>query len=419
MKEKIIFHVDVNSAFLSWTAAYRMLVLGETEDLRTVPSVVAGERAERHSIVLAKSAPAKRYGITTGEPLGIALEKCPELTVVKPDYALYVRASRSFIALLREFSPCVEQYSIDEAWVDMTGSERLFGAPLFAAQQMSRRIASELGFTVNIGISTNKLLAKVAGDFEKPNRIHTLFPWELAQKLWSLPVRDLFTVGRATEKKLHALGIRTVGQLAHSELAVLRKRLYSQGELLWHFANGRCNDDLLTPPTDQKGYGNSVTTPWNVTTREEGRQVLLSLCETVGMRLRCDGKCASLIVLSLRTETFSDASRQMLLPSATAATEELYRAACALFECLWDGKTPLRQLGVRAGRVTREACYQRSFFDTADYARREKCDEAVDELRRRFGEDAVMRAALLRGGIAGNLAGGLRTGITKPIPEEK
>ena len=179
MSQRVIFHVDANSAFLSWSAAYRVKVLGESQDLRLVPSAVAGDKASRHSIILAKSTPAKKYGIQTGEPLFHALEKCPELVVIPPDYGVYVQASRHFVAMLREFSPSVEQYSIDEAWVDMTGTQRLWGPPRLAAELMRRRIWEELGFTVNIGISSNKLLAKMAGDFEKPNKVHTLFPEEI------------------------------------------------------------------------------------------------------------------------------------------------------------------------------------------------------------------------------------------------
>ena len=159
MAERVIFHVDANSAFLSWTAAYKVKVLGEEQDIRDIPSVVAGDKESRHSILLAKSTPAKNYGIQTGEPLFQALEKCPDLVVVQPDYELYVEASRHFVDMLRQFSPVVEQYSIDEAWVDMTGPRRLYGEPRVAAEKMRERIYQELGFTVNIGISTNKLLA--------------------------------------------------------------------------------------------------------------------------------------------------------------------------------------------------------------------------------------------------------------------
>ena len=286
MAEKVIFHVDANSAFLSWTAAYKVKVLGETEDLRDVPSVVAGDKESRHSIILAKSGPAKKYGIQTGEPLFQALEKCPQLKVVQPDYALYVEASRHFVDMLRQFSPVVQQYSIDEAWVDMTGTERLWGTPRVAAEKMRQRINDELGFTVNIGISSNKLLAKMAGDFEKPNKVHTLFPKEMETKFWPLPVRDLFLVGAATERKLKLLGIYTIGDLAKADINILKKRLGKHGETIWHFANGRNAEAVVLVPAENKGYGNSVTTPRDVVTKENAYQVLLSLCETVAMRIR-------------------------------------------------------------------------------------------------------------------------------------
>ena len=267
MQERVIFHVDANSAFLSWTAAYRVGVLGESVDLREVPSVIAGDKASRHSIVLAKSIPAKKYGIHTGEPLFQAMEKCPELVVAPPDYGLYVEVSRHFVQMLRQFSPMVQQYSIDEAWVDMTGTQRVFGSPRLAAEKMRQRILEELGFTVNVGISNNKLLAKMAGDFEKPNKVHTLFPEEMERKLWPLPVRDLFLVGGATERKLKGLGIYTIGDLAQADLSILRKRLGKHGALrqrqkcgcghartggeqrLWqfHHNSGGCDDHLPCP----------------------------------------------------------------------------------------------------------------------------------------------------------------------------
>ena len=310
MADRVIFHVDANSAFLSWTAAYKVKVLGETQDLREIPSVVAGDKASRHSIILAKSGPAKKYGIQTGEPLFQALEKCPDLVVVPPDYELYVEASRHFVNMLRQFSPVVEQYSIDEAWVDMTGTERLWGAPRLAAEQMRKRIWEELGFTVNVGISSNKLLAKMAGDFEKPNKVHTLFPEEVPDKFWPLPVRDLFLVGAATERKLHMLGIRTIGDLAHADMALLRKRLGKHGETIWHFANGRNADAVAPEPAENKGYGNSTTTAQDVLTHDHAHQVLLSLCETVASRMRRDGKCGSCISIHLRTNEFHHFSHQ-------------------------------------------------------------------------------------------------------------
>ena len=424
MADRVIFHVDANSAFLSWSAVYRLKVLGETLDLREVPSVVAGDKASRHSIILAKSAPAKKYGIRTGEPLFQALEKCPELKVVAPDYSLYVEASRHFVQMLRQFSPKVEQYSIDEAWVDMTGTQRLFGAPRLAAEQMRQRICEELGFTVNIGISTNKLLAKMAGDFEKPNKVHTLFPEEMEAKLWPLPVRDLFLVGPATETKLKRMGIYTIGELAGADCSLLRKKLGKHGETIWHFANGR-NADVVTPePAENKGYGNSTTTATDVTSVDHGRQVLLSLCETVAARMRKDCKCGSCISIHLRTNDFRHMSHQKMLHDATNITKQIFDCACEIFEEAWDGVTPLRQLGVQVTRLFDEPYCQYDLFSgmtPAQHEKKLKLGETVDALRDKYGEDIIRRAKFAQNACE-HMSGGLdrarRTGVTKPVPKE-
>lgn len=420
----MIFHVDANSAFLSWSAAYQKLVLHEETDLREIPSVVAGDKESRHSIILAKSTPAKKYGIQTGEPLFQALEKCPDLVVIQPDYSLYVQASRSFVQMLRQFSPMVEQYSIDEAWVDMTGTERLWGSPRLAAEQMRRRIHEELGFTVNIGISSNKLLAKMAGDFEKPNKVHTLFPEEMERKFWPLPVRDLFLVGAATERKLKFMGIYTIGDLAKADVKILKKRLGKHGETIWHFANGR-NADAVTPePAENKGYGNSTTTARDVTGREEAAQVFLSLCETVAMRLRRDGKCGSCVSIHLRTNGFQHTSHQTILSGATNITTEIFEAACRLFEEAWDGVTPLRQLGVQVTRLSREPYQQYDLFSgmsPQQFEKKMKLDETVDALRDKFGEDILRRGKFAQSPgthMSGGLDKARRTGITKPVPKE-
>ena len=424
MADRVIFHVDANSAFLSWSAAYRVKVLGEKEDLRDVPSVVAGDKESRHSIILAKSTPAKKYGIQTGEPLFRALEKCPDLKVVPPDYALYVEASRHFVEMLRQFSPIVEQYSIDEAWVDMTGTERLWGPPRLAAETMRRRIWEELGFTVNVGISSNKLLAKMAGDFEKPNKVHTLFPEEMESKMWPLPVRDLFLVGPATEKKLKLLGIYTIGDLAKADLHLIKRRFGKAGETIWHFANGHNADAVLPVPAENKGYGNSVTTAQDVLTHDHAHQVLLSLCETVASRMRKDEKCGRCISVHLRTSEFHHFSHQATLGGATNITAEIFEAACRVFDEAWDGVTPLRQLGVQMTRLTDEPYQQYDLLSgmtPAQYERKLRLDETVDSLRDKFGEDIIRRAKFAQdpdSHMAGGLDKARRTGVTKPIPDE-
>lgn len=424
MAQRVIFHVDANSAFLSWSAAYRVKVLGETEDLRQIPAVVAGDKEQRHGIILAKSTPAKKYGVQTGEPLFQALQKCPDLKVVPPDYPLYVEASRHFVQMLRQFSPTVEQYSIDEAWVDMTGTERLWGSPRLAAEKMRQRIWDELGFTVNIGISSNKLLAKMAGDFEKPNKVHTLFPEEVEDKFWPLPVRDLFLVGSRTEEKLHRLGIYTIGDLAKTDGTLLRRKLGKHGETIWHFANGR-NADAVTPePAENKGYGNSVTTAQDVLTHDQAHQVLLSLCETVASRMRKDDQCGRCVSVHLRTNEFQHFSHQTMLHGCTNITSELFTAACKVFDEAWDGVTPLRQLGVQITRLNHEPYQQYDLFSGVSpmqYERKLRLDETVDALRDKFGEDIIRRAKFAQDS-QGHMAGGLdkarRTGITKPVPNE-
>lgn len=424
MSRRVIFHVDVNSAFLSWTAAHRILVLGEKTDLRNIPSVVAGDKDARHGIILAKSTPAKKYGIQTGEPLFMALQKCPTLAVVSPDYDLYVEASRHFVEILQQFSPCVEQYSIDEAWLDMTGTERLFGSPRLAAETLRLRIWEELGFTVNVGISSNKLLAKMAGDLEKPNKVHTLFPEEIEEKMWPLPVRDLFSVGPATQTKLNCMGIYTIGDLAKTDESLLQKKLGKPGQTIWHFANGRCADGVRLVQEANKGYGNSVTTSTDVTQREQACRVLLGLCETVGMRLRQDGVCGGCVTVQLRTGDFHNFSHQSRLHGATNITQELFQAVCRVFDEAWDGVTPLRQLGVQVTHLATQPYQQFDFFSGVtprQYERKLRLDETVDALRDRFGEDIIRRgkfAQCAQGHMAGGLHPKRRTGVTKPVSKD-
>lgn len=424
MAQRVIFHVDVNSAFLSWSAAHRVLVLGEQEDLREIPSVVAGDKESRHSIILAKSKPAKAYGIQTGEPLFKAIEKCPDLRVVQPDYPLYVEASRHFVDVLREFSPVVEQFSIDEAWVDMTGTERLHGSARLAAEAMRERIYRKLGFTVNIGISSNKLLAKMAGDFEKPNKVHTLFPEEVPEKMWPLKVRDLFLVGPATENKLKQMGIYTIGDLAKADEKILRKRLGKQGETIWHYANGRNADLVQAQPADNKCYSNSVTTPGDVVCSEDAHKVLLSLCETVAMRMRKDGKCGSCISVHMRTDKFYNFSHQAKIHGATNMTSEIFFHVKRIFDEAWDTITPLRQLGVQVTDLSQEPYQQFDFLSgmmPIQYERKLRLDETIDGLRDRFGENIIRRAKFAlepNNHMVGGLDKARRTGITKPIAAE-
>jgi DNA polymerase-4 len=402
----VIFHIDVNSAYLSWEAVYRLRHLEGTLDLRTIPAAVGGDMAKRRGIILAKSIPAKAYGVKTGEPVVDAKKKCPNLKLVPPHYDLYHKSSKAFLNILKEYSPAVEQYSIDEAFMDMTGMEDLLGDLVVFAHTLKNRIRDELGFTVNIGVSGNKLLAKMASDFKKPDLVHTLFPEEIDRKMWPLPVREMFSIGRATERKLNTLGIHTIGELANTDPEVLKHHLKKYGELIWNFANGRDMSVVEAVPEDNKGYGNSTTIAFDVTDEGTAKMILLSLAETVSARLRQDGIRAELVSVAIKDFELNTESHQMLLPAATNITAEIHQAACRLFDELWDG-TPIRHLGIHTGRLSREdSGRQLSLFDQTDYQKLEKIDQAVDEIRKKFGADAVMRASFLKQPVE-HMAGGI------------
>ena len=422
--ENIIFHIDVNAAFLSWEAVYRLThgVFTETDrqmpaggytahrgggmDLREIPSAVGGDVTKRHGIILAKSIPAKRYGIRTGETVLEARRKCPNLLLVPPNYDLYRECSAAFLDILREYSDTVEPYSIDEAFADMTTTCHLFGAPEEAAALIKDRIREELGFTVNIGISHSRLLAKMASDFRKPDRVHTLYRQEIPEKMWPLPVSDLFFVGPATAKKLFSMGLSTIGDLAAADPAWLKAVLKKQGETLWGFARGIDLSPVLASPAPNKGYGNSTTTPFDVTDRETADLVLLALSETLGSRLRADGAKVSVVSVGIRYADLSYFSHQRALVSPTDLTLEIYHAARELFPELWDGR-PIRHLGVHTGGARYGACgRQMSLFDEIDYEKLAVVDRTVDALRQRFGRDSVKRAPFLNTPVS-HMCGGV------------
>lgn len=411
--DRVIFHVDVNSAYLSWEAVYRMQHLGVREDLRECASAVAGDAALRRGIILAKSIPAARCGVHTGDTVFEARQKCPGLVLVPPNYQLYETCSAALFGILRTYTECVEPYSIDEAFLDMSGTEGLWGDPLHAARRMAQEIRETLGFTVNIGISSNRVLAKMASDFTKPDRIHTLWREEIPEKMWSLPAEKLFFVGNAARRKLHLLGIRTIGEIASADERLLRLHLKKQGELIWKFANGADESIVAAETPPNKGYGNSTTIPFDVTDEKTARLVLLALCETLAARLRADGVSAGLAAVAIKTESFVCSSRQRVLPERTDSTRELYEAAVQIFRELWGGE-PIRHLGVHAGRVSREPqMRQLSFFEERDSKKQRQLDRAVDTIRARYGMDAVKRAALLQSPID-HMAGGVSREKRRP-----
>lgn len=398
--ERIIFHIDVNSAFLSWEAAYRIRELGETEDIRLIPSVVGGSEESRHGIVLAKSESAKKYGVTTGEPLVDARRKCPGLVTVPSNFPVYVKYSNAMMKILEDYSPDIEQYSIDESFVDMTGMQNLFGPPIEAAHKIKDRIYEELGFTVNIGISTNKLLAKMASDFKKPNLVHTLFPEEVPTKMWPLPVSDLFFVGRQTTKRLHALGIFTIGDLAKTDKKVIHDNLKGHGDVIWEFANGIGDsmDDIANKNRKpaNKGYSNETTLAFDVTDASLAKEILLSLTETVAARVRADKSYISVISVYYVDNEFHHTSKQMTLGSATNVTNEIYYHICMLFDQLWNG-SPIRLLGVQTSRATSDGTRQYSLFEQQNVEKLSKLDSAIDKIRHKYGDNSIKRASILKG----------------------
>lgn len=391
--KRIIFHIDVNSAFLSWEAVYR-LQHGETIDLREIPSIVGGDPKKRSGIVLAKSVPAKKYGIKTAQTLVDAYKLCPNLVSVPPRYTVYTKASKAMMALLREYSPNVEIYSIDECFLDYSHMEGLFGSPEEAAYAIKQRVKDELGFTVNIGISTNKLLAKMGSELTKPDRVHTLFPHQVEEKLWPLPVGNLFMVGRSTEAKLIQYGIDTIGDLANSDLNFLRHILKSHGELVYNFARGQdvsiVNDIKYS---EVKSIGNSSTIPYDVVDREDAYRYLLSLSESVGMRLRAIEMRAFVVAINIKTNGFKTIQKQRKLLYTIGTTNDIYEEAKRLFDLLWD-QTPIRHLGVRVSHL-QEDLPRQLYLLQEDDEKKVELDLAIDDLRERFGKDIISRACLL------------------------
>lgn len=419
-RKQIIFHIDVNSAYLSWTALYQ-LKNGSSIDLRTIPSIIGGDEKSRHGVVLAKSIPAKKYGIQTGEPVAAALRKCPGLVMAAPDHRLYRNYSRAMIQLLaEEFSPNLEQVSIDECYLDASLAISRFSSPTEAACFIRDRIFQQFGFTVNVGISTVKVLAKMASDFEKPGKVHTLYPEEIQEKMWPLPVSDLFMVGGRSAAKLRSLGILTIGDLARSNPSFLNAQFKSHGQLMWEYANGIDPSPVITKRPEAKGIGNSTTLSEDVTEAARAKEILYSLSESVAARLKKAGQLAGTITVEIKYHDFTKASHQTQALSPINSADEICRLACSLFDGLWDGR-PVRLLGIRSSRLILESePVQLSIFDlpklsvpsasgsekvsaeiqkeaahTAPSSEKLKqLDAAMEKIRRKYGENAVHKGSL-------------------------
>ncbi len=391
--DRLIFHVDVNSAFLSWEAARRVKEGGE--DLRLIPACIGGDPERRTSVVLAKSIPAKAFGIRTGEPISMALRKCPDLVIAPSDFCLYEECSEAFMDICRQYAPVVEKFSIDECFLDMTGTGHMYPDPIAAAHTIKNTIRDTLGFTVNIGVGSNKLLAKTAGDFEKPDKVHSLFAHELKNKFWPLPVRELISVGATTAKKLERLDIRTIGDLAAYPLPSLQSIVGNKmGQHLHDYANGIDPSPVLSQPPEAKGYSVSTTLEENVTTTEQADHILLALADSVTARMRSDGAKAYCVAVTMRSTDFKNRSHQMTLEIPTDITTEVYDHARALFRELWDEKTPLRLIGLALSDIARDGGEQMSLFEDDKKERARKIDRAMDAIRNKYGSATIMRGSV-------------------------
>lgn len=395
----LIFHIDVNSAFLSWTAV-EQLKNGAKVDLREIPAIIGGDQKSRHGVVLAKSVSAKRYGIHTGEPVANAFRKCPNLTMAPPDHKMYHQKSAELMDYLRRFSPEIEQVSVDECFMDFTKYIWKYNSPIAAAIQMKNEVKETFGFTVNVGISTNKLLAKMASDFEKPDKVHTLFPEEIQEKMWPLPIGDLYMAGKASVEVLRKLEINTIGDLAQSDVKLITMHLKSHGKTLWEFANGIGDSVVQTEAAEAKGIGNSTTLRNDAKTYEEVQTVFVGLADSVSKRLKKAGQKASMVSMEIKYYDFQTMSHQMQLAKPTNESKIIYETACKLFEEAWTGEA-VRLLGIRTAKLCAETePEQLTIFDVEfpkePDEKHKKLNAAMDTIKKKYGNNAIMKASWMK-----------------------
>ena len=390
MEERQILHVDVNNAFLSWTAVH-MLKNGHSIDIRTIPSIIGGDEERRSGIVLAKSPIAKKFGIVTGEPIYFARKKCNRLETYPANFEVFKFYSDKLYNLFLEYTDQIERFSIDECFLDMT--KFLNGRKLIdVAYEINERVYKELGFTVNVGVSSNKLLAKMASDFEKPNKVHTLYEYEVEDKMWSLPVSELFMIGKKTVPKLFNLGIKTIGDLARQDKEFIVRKFGKMGVMMHDYANGIDSSPVNNIIEKPKSIGNSVTLPNDLKDEEEIYKIVLALCEQVSYRLRCHDLVASTVNLQLRNNDFKDISHQKPLSFITSSTKEIAKTSKELLKEMYKGE-PIRLVGVRVDNLQEKDEVQISFFEND--TKQEKLDSVLDGLKKKYGYSSVTRAGEL------------------------
>lgn len=371
-----------------------MLKNGYKIDIRNTVSIIGGDESKRHGVVLAKSPLAKQYNIITGESIYNARKKYKNLLVFPPQHDIYQKYSDKLYKYLKQYSPYVERYSIDECFLDMSGMNHFIKDEIGFAHKIKNEIKLKFGFTVNIGIGNNKLCAKVASDFEKPDKVHTLYDNEIENKLWPLNVEDLFMVGKQTTKKLKDLNINTVYDLAHYPKEKLISIFKSFGNLLHDYANGIDYSIVENERTELKGIGNSITLPKDIEKLDEIKEKLLELSEIVGQRLRLDKKYAYVVTLYIKYANFKHFTHQKKLKNPINTDDEIYKNAIILL-----GKIelePIRSLGIRLTALTTDKTEQISLFDTT-IEKNSKNDEnlqyTIDNLKTKYGKNIIKRAS--------------------------
>ena len=388
--ERQILHVDVNNAFLSWTAI-DMLKNGSQIDIREIPAIIGGDESKRSGIVLAKSMKAKECGIKTADTIYQARIKCPGLKIYPSNFKVYREYSNKLYNLLLEYTDKIERFSIDECFLDMT-NYLMNDALINKAKEINKRVKEELGFTVNVGVAHNKLLAKMASDFTKPDRVHTLYEEEIPDKMWTLPVSELFMLGKRTVPKLYNMQIKTIGDLARTDKRILQDKFGKHGIMMWEYANGIDESEVKYLKEKPKGIGNSVTLPEDISNIEKLEEILLALTEQVTYRLKKQKMLAKVVNVQLRTKDFVDTSHQRKMLSATASTKEIFNNAKELLKQMYRKGTPIRLIGLRLDDLTDKEEMQISLFDNVKDRKQEKLDKAIDSLKDKYGYDLITRA---------------------------
>ena len=391
--DKIIMHIDVNNAFLSWTAT--KMVKERKKDLRKTYAIIGGDEKQRSGIVLAKSPLAKKKGVVTGETIYNAKKKCPYLEVYPPEFSYYKKMSNALFNLISKYTPDLEKMSIDECFIDYTPIMHIYGNPLKFAYNIKNEIKKTLGFTVNVGIANNKLCAKMASDFSKPDKVHTLFKTEIKTKMWPLPIDELFGVGKKTAIKLKNLNINTIEDLALTDKNKLKPIFKNMTDDLIDSAWGRGSDIVESSIEPPKGIGNETTLNHNIFSKEELHQYLLALSENVTIRLRKQNKYASVVVVTLKNKYFKRFSHQKKLVNATNITEEVYETAKEVLDEMKvdDG---IRLIGVRLDGLKDEVNHQVSLFENLEEREETKnLDKTIDNLKEKYGFKIIKKASLI------------------------